>query len=325
MSRVAPSEVTTAAILGMGSVGAGWAALMLAKGIALRAFDPMPDAETRAKRLITGSWPSINNLGQSGLAAPPFDGLRFFETAQEAAAGADVIIEAVPEDLDMKRPVIAAAETAGPEVPILSSAGGIPPSRLQEGCAHPERVLVVHPFNPSHLIPLVEIVPGAQTAPAVVAWARDFARHLGKKPITLNAELPGHMVNRLQFALIREAVACLVNGVASPEDIDAAVRYGLAPRWLLQGALHTVAMAGGPGGMHGILDHAGPAMERWWAPSEGIAIDAPTKDKLAAAAARLNQDAEFAEWAAWRDAELVSVLTRQAEADAQRPGGDAHV
>lgn len=325
MTRVAPSQVTTAAILGMGSVGAGWAALMLAKGIDLRAFDPMPEAEARAKRLITGSWPSLNALGKSALTDPPFGGLQFFETAEEAAAGADVIIEAVPEDLALKGPVIAAAETAGPEVPILSSAGGIPPSRLQAGCTNPDRVLVVHPFNPSHLIPLVEIVPGAATSAPIVAWARGFAEHLGKKPITLNAELPGHMVNRLQFALVREAVACLVNGIATPEDIDAAVRYGLAPRWLLQGALHTVGMAGGPGGMRGILDHAGPAMERWWAPSDGVAIDAATKEKLVAAAAELNQGAAFADWAAWRDSVLVEVLAGQSEADALRPGGDAHV
>ncbi|MEM8729279.1 MAG: 3-hydroxyacyl-CoA dehydrogenase NAD-binding domain-containing protein [Pseudomonadota bacterium] len=319
MTRVAPETVARVAILGMGSVGAGWAALLLARGITVHAYDPGAAAEAKTQALITGAWPSIQALGFSQLDAPPLDNLAFHTDIAGTASGADVVIEAVLENLALKKQVISAAEVAGPHVPILSSAGGLPPSAMQADCQFPGRVLVAHPFNPSHLIPLIEVVPGAHTDADIVDWTCAFLRHLGKRPITIHAERAGHMVNRLQFALVREAIACLVDGVANAEDIDAAVRYGLAPRWLLQGGLHTVGMAGGPGGMGGILDHAGPAMQEWWTPSTDLSLDQATKAKLTEAATELNQGAGFEDWAAWRNSELVSVLNQQARSDATRP------
>lgn len=320
MKPVAPENVSQVAILGLGSVGAGWAALLLAHGAKVRAYDPGTGAPAKAKALIEVTWPSIRALELSGLDTPPLELLSFHKDIAGAAAGADAVIEAVIEDLALKQKVIAAAEVAGPNVPILSSAGGIPPSALQEDCQSPGRVLVAHPFNPSHLIPLVEVVPGAQTDPYVVDWTCGFLRGLGKQPIVINAERPGHMVNRLQFALVREAMACLIDGVASADDIDAAMRFGLAPRWLLQGGLHTVGMAGGPGGMQGILEHAGDAMQQWWRPSEHLTLDDATKAKLTKAATDLNKGADFEDWAAWRDSALVSVLNQQSRSDATRPG-----
>lgn len=318
-----PSSVRTATLLGMGSVGSGWATLLLAKGIRVRAFDPGEKARATAEKLISGAWPSLVKLKLTGEANPPLDQITFYENLDEAALHSDVVIENAPEKLALKQELLKAVDrVTGPDVPVLSSAGGIAPSSLQSGFVHPRRLAIMHPFNPSHLIPLVEIVGGENTAPETVDWAREFALLLGKKPVVVSGEMPGHMVNRLQFALVREAMSCLVDGLATAEDIDTAVRYGLAPRWLLQGGLQTVAMAGGPGGMGGILNHAGAAMEEWWTPRKHLKLTEDVRKKLAEAAKDLSRGKEFEDWAAWRDAQLVDMFNFQAQADWTRPGRD---
>ncbi|MEM9350606.1 MAG: 3-hydroxyacyl-CoA dehydrogenase NAD-binding domain-containing protein [Pseudomonadota bacterium] len=321
MALIDPDSVKSAAIVGMGSVGSGWAALLLARGIHVRAYDTGANAEKNAHMLIEGAWPSLVELGFTNLETPPFESIEFFDTYEDVLKSVDVVFENVPENLELKQKVMGIADArTSPTTPILSSAGGISPTEMQQVCKSPERLVVVHPFNPSHLIPLVEIVPGERTSKEILSWAREFSKRLGKKPITLEREMPGHMVNRLQFALVREAISCLVDGVASAEDIDIAVRFGLAPRWLLQGGLQTVAMAGGPGGMFGILNHAGPAMEKWWEPRGSVKITPGVKEKMVAAAQELSEGAGFEDWVAWRDAHLVSLFSFQAQADADRPG-----
>ncbi|MEM1146176.1 MAG: 3-hydroxyacyl-CoA dehydrogenase NAD-binding domain-containing protein [Pseudomonadota bacterium] len=312
--------VTTTAIIGLGSVGSGWAALMLAKDIKVQAYDPGKDAQAVSQTLIEGAWPSLIALGLTEKPAPPFEDLHFDNSIAAAVLDADVVFENVPERITVKHEVLAAIDAAAPSnALILSSTGGIETTALQSVCQYPERVVVMHPFNPSHLIPLVEIVPGEKTGTQYTDRALAFARAMGKHPILLKREMDGHMVNRLQFALVREAIRCLNEGVASAEDIDAAVRYGLAPRWLLMGGLHTVAMAGGPGGMQGILDHAGHAMEKWWATDAKFKLTPALKEALAEAANGLNQGAAFADWAAWRDQQLVTLLRLQTSADYERP------
>lgn len=310
----------SAAIIGLGSVGSGWAALNLAHEINVRAHDPGEGAFEISKELITQSWPSLRKLGITSQPKPNLEHLAFFEKISETVAGADLVIENVPENIDLKKDVIAQIDAAASsDALILSSAGGISASQLQSVCHHPQRVLVMHPFNPSHLIPLVEVVPGEKTSAEATERALSFARSIGKQPITLKRELNGHMVNRLQFALVRESIRCLMEGVASAADIDAAVRYGLAPRWLLMGGMQTVAMAGGPGGMRGILDHAGPAMEKWWATEAEFSLTTEIKDQLVEAAKTLSDGGDFADWVHWRDEQLVTLLATQANADAKRP------
>src|SRR5947207_14247836 len=153
---------------------------------------------------------------------------------------------------------------ASPDKIILSSTGGIPPTQLQSHCRAPQRLVVMHPFNPSHLIPLVEVVGGELTSEAVIEWAMGFAKYLGKQPIRITAEATGHLTNRLQFALVREAVACLLDGMASHADIDSAVRYGLGRGWSLMGPLLSFHLAGRSGGRSGILDHAADAIVVEW-------------------------------------------------------------
>lgn len=320
MNLIEFSRLTTVAEIGVGTVGASWSALMLANGLSVRAFDPATGAEERATALIWGAWPSLVELGIASTDAPPMERLSFHASIEEAVTGADIVQENTPEALDEKRAVLGRiGAAAGPSALVLSSTGGIMPTELQAFCPQPERFIVFHPFNPTHLIPLVEIVPGRQTAPEVTDWAVGFARFLGKKPVRLNAELVGHMTNRLQFALIREAVRCVVEGVASPRDVDAAVRYGLAPRWMLMGGLQTLHLAGGYGGMQAILDHAGPAIETWWQPGEEVHLTDSVKCALVDAGEELSDNIGVKDWMAWRDSELVSLLRAQDLANSSQP------
>jgi carnitine 3-dehydrogenase len=315
-----PQEIKSVAVIGTGSVGASWAALFLAHDMAVVAFDPGPDAEQRTRDFIEAAWPALVELGVAQAPIPPLQKLSFVATAVEAARAADLVQENTPEKPELKARALAEIDAAAtPDKIILSSTGGIPPSQLQESCRHPERFVVAHPFNPSHLIPLVEIVGGKQTAPEVVEWAVEFARHVGKQPIRLNVEANGHMTNRLQFALVREAVHCLLEGVASARDIDAAVRYGLGPRWTLMGSLLTLHLAGGPGGMKGILDHAGSAIEEWWTPMSQPRLTSEVKQRLVNAAEEASAGQPIAEWTAWRDEQLVDVLKLQAASELREP------
>ncbi len=314
------SSIARVAVIGMGSVGAGWSSLFLARGISVRAYDPGPGAEERARRFIDSAWPALSDLGLVSQAQPPHELLSFHATAAEAATGIDLVQENVYEKPELKAAVLKEIGEAAPDRIIMSSTGGIPPSELQAHCPQPERLVVVHPFNPPHLIPLVEVVGGRQTAPEVIDWAMDFSRWMGKVPIRLNAEAVGHMTNRLQFALVREAVACLVDGMASAQDIDAAVRYGLGPRWTLMGSLLTLHLAGGPGGMAGILDHAGAAIEQWWTPRSMPHLSDPlVKERLVKAGAEVSAGAAIHEWTTWRDEQLVNVLKLQRQSRLNEP------
>jgi carnitine 3-dehydrogenase len=320
MAYVRPQDVRTVAVIGTGSVGASWAALFLAKGMEVIAHDPSEGAEAFARDFVVKAWPALRELGLASEERPPVESLRFVATAAEAARSADIVQENVPEKPDLKARVLREIDAAAaPHKIIISSTGGIPPTTLQASCEHPQRLVVVHPFNPSHLIPLVEVVAGSRTDPAVVDWAMDFALYLGKKPIRVRVEANGHMTNRLQFALVREAVACLVDGIASASDIDAAVRYGLGPRWTLMGTLLTMHLAGGPGGMKGILDHAGAALEEWWTPRSQPQLTEEVKARLVEAAEEVSGHAPIADWIRWRDEHLVDVLKLQHASETSEP------
>lgn len=318
---LAPNAIRSVAVIGTGAVGANWSALFLAKGMDVYAYDPAPTAEQRAKTLIAAAWPALVQLDLTRTAQPPFEKLRFMASAGDAAAQADLVQENTPEKPELKARVLAEVDAAaGPGKIIMSSTGGIPPTTLQVHCTAPERLVVVHPFNPSHLVPLVEIVGGEKTSVEAIDWAMDFARYMGKEPIRLHAEANGHMTNRLQFALVREAVACLLDGIASAKDIDAAVRFGLGPRWTLMGSLLTLHLAGGAGGMRGILDHAGKAIEEWWTPRGQPSLTSDVKDRLVAAGAEVSAGRPVGDWEGWRDRGLVQVIKLQQAGIADEPG-----
>ena len=311
-------QVRSVGIVGTGSVGASWAALFLAYGLDVYAYNPDPAAEAQARAFIRDAWPSLLALLELPAATPvPEHKLAFVETIERLAEASDVLQENVPERPDLKARVLADMDRhAAPSKIILSSTGGIQPSVLQQACAHPERFVVLHPFNPTHLIPLVEVVGGCQTSAQAVDWAMVFARRIGKHPIRLKREAIGHMTNRLQFALLREAVHCLMEGTASAADIDDAVRYGLAPRWTLLGGLLTLHLAGGAGGLKGILDHAGDAIDGWWGDLGSPSMNEETRAKLVQATQEIARQRPVDEWVRWRDEQLPRLLRLQKQMSA---------
>lgn len=320
MAYPEPKSIRKVGLVGAGSVGAGWAALFLAHGLDVVAHDPSAGAEGFARDFVNKAWPALCELGLTSSSEPPHSRMRFVDSIELAVAGADLVQENVPEKMELKESVLSEIDRhTGPEVIIFSSTGGIPPSKLQAVCSKPNRLVVVHPFNPSHLIPLVEVVGGEKTDAAVIAWAMDFVRHLGKQPIQVKLEVNGHMTNRLQMALVREAVACLIDGVASPADIDAAIRYGLGPRWVLMGPLLTMHLAGGPGGMKGILNHAGQAVQEWWTPRSHPELTPEVQARLIKAAGEVSCHAPISEWIQWRDEKLVQVLKLQQSSQGDQP------
>ena len=173
--------------------------------------------------------------------------------------------ESAPERTDAKRALYATLEdTLPPEVVVASSSSGLMMTDLARDLRTPGRFVIGHPFNPPHLIPLVEVVGGERTAPETVVFCVDFYRQIGKHPIHLRKEAPGHLANRLQSALWREAVHAVAEGIATVADVDAAVAYGPGLRWALMGPHLTFHLAGGEGGMTHFMEHLGPANEDWW-------------------------------------------------------------
>ena len=236
------------AIVGTGVIGASWAALYLARGFDVVATDPGPKAEANLRKYINEAWSDLTAIGLSPGASR--DRLIFASSLQGAVAGADLIQENGPERPDFKMKLFADIDDAAPVTSIIaSSSSGITPSVMQSKAKHPERILVGHPFNPPHLIPLVEVVGGAKTSPEYIQRAMAFYASIGKKPILLKKEIPGHVANRLQVALFKEVLYLIEQDVLSVADADAAVSWGPGLRWGIMGPSLQFHLAGGAGGI----------------------------------------------------------------------------
>jgi carnitine 3-dehydrogenase len=263
VSRPAPEEVRTVTCIGAGVIGGGWAAHFLARGYRVVAWDPAADAAERLHHLVGAAWPALTELGLSEGAS--IDNLVVEPDLAAACAAADFVQESAPEDLELKQTLLADIDAATPvDVVISSSTSGYAMSEMQTSCAHPERTVVGHPFNPPYLIPLVEVVGGAATSPETVAWTSDFFRHAGKSVITMDREVPGFIANRLQEALWREALHMVNAGEATVEQIDLSITDGPGLRWPVHGPMLTFHLAGGQGGMAHMLDHFGPSLKSPW-------------------------------------------------------------
>jgi carnitine 3-dehydrogenase len=275
-------KVTHVALVGTGVIGASWATLFLAKGLTVIATDTAPEAEDKLRATVARQWGAMETLGLTPDASQTR--LTFATSLEEAVRDADFIQESGPERLEIKRALYRAMDQAArPEVVIATSSSGILISEVQAACFHrPDRVLVGHPFNPPHLIPLVEVVGGKATSDAAIAAAMDFYAAVGKHPIHLKKEVKGHVANRLQAALWREAFALVRDGVATVADIDAAVAHGPGLRWALLGPFLNLHLSGGVGGLEYVLDHLGPPIESWWADMTEVTIDDELKATLVA-------------------------------------------
>ncbi|MER7558097.1 3-hydroxyacyl-CoA dehydrogenase NAD-binding domain-containing protein [Nocardioides sp. NPDC126508] len=241
-------NVRTLGVVGTGAIGVSWVVLGLEHGLDVVAWDPAEGAEERLRAQV------------------PEGPLRFADGLEDVGAAADLVLESGPERLDVKREIFAALDEAAPaDVLLTSSSSGLMPSTFQDACSrHPGRVLVAHPFNPPHLVPLVEVVGGSATSAEAVEAVLETLRHLGKRPIHIRREVPGHVANRLQAALWREAYHLVDQGIVSVADIDTAIADGPGLRWSLLGPFATQHLSGGPGGLGHVLEHLGPPMVDWW-------------------------------------------------------------
>ena len=302
-----PTAITRAAVLGAGTIGASWTAWFLARGLSVDVWDPRPEAADYVRRYVADAWPAMARLGMAANASP--DAWRFHASPEDAVGNAQFVQENAPERLPIKRDLLARIDTVLPADAILaSSTSGLLMTEMQTGFASAARFAVGHPFNPPHLIPLVEVVGGKDTAPETVRWCLAFYAHIGKRPIWIRKEAAGHLANRLQAALWREAVSAVVTGLASVEDVDTAISAGPGLRWAAMGPHMTFHLGGGEGGMTHMLDQFRPAFEAWWAtmttPELTDAVCQQIIDGVAAEA----KGRSVAELAKDRDAVLLPLL-----------------
>jgi 3-hydroxyacyl-CoA dehydrogenase len=252
------------AVIGTGVIGASWTALFLANGLEVVATDVAPDAEAALNRFVAAAWPALQRLGLASGASQ--SKLSFTAALATAVKNADLVQENGPEKIDFKRTLYKQLdELLPPDVIIASSSSGLTMSEIQSACeTHPERCVIGHPFNPPHLVPLVEIVGGAKTSEETIQRVAEFYTALGKRTVRLNKEVPGHVANRLQAALAREVYHLVAEGVVSVADVDTALSWGPGLRWGIMGQVLLNHLGGGQGGIeHFFKQFTGP-MTAWW-------------------------------------------------------------
>ena len=291
--RPDPEKIRHVACIGAGTIGAGWAAYFLSRGLSVAVTDPGPGAEALLHRIVDGAWPSLEALG---LAAGADRGrLSFVASVAEAVKGAEFVQESAPDRLELKTVLLEEIDRLlPPEVVIASSTSTFLPSALGARCRHPERVIVGHPFAPAHLIPLVEVVGAETTPPEVLDWAVAFYAAIGKRPLRLKKEIQSFIANRLQYAIREEANRLVEAGICDFADIDTAVTQGIGLRWAFMGPAMCAHLGGGKGGLSHYLDHFG------WRGSEA------GKASVIAAVEQIAGKLPIDELEAWRDTNLIA-------------------
>jgi carnitine 3-dehydrogenase len=306
--------ISQIAIIGTGVIGASWSALFLAKSLDVVATDIAPNAEASLKRFIDAAWPALERLGLTPGASP----LRLSFTADlpEAVMGADLVQENGPERIDFKKQLYGQLdELLPPEVIIASSSSGLTMSEIQSGCPfHPERCVIAHPFNPPHLIPLVEIVGGSKTSEETIRRASQFYTALGKRTVRLHKEVPGHVANRLQAALAREVYHLVGESVVSVADVDAALSWGPGLRWGIMGQVLLNHLGGGQGGMEHFLQQFTGPLTAWWKVLGSPQLTPELQQKLIAGVHAEVGTRSIDDLAAERDEVLLGLLELRAKA-----------
>jgi 3-hydroxyacyl-CoA dehydrogenase len=296
------------AVIGAGTIGASWAAAFLARGHEVTAYDPASKGEAFARRFIDNAWPTLQKLGWIVPDADP-GRISFPGGVAATVKGAQFVQESGPEREDAKIALFAEIDAAlPPEVVVASSSSGLLISRVTAKCRHPERCVIGHPFNPPHLIPLVEVVGGEKTSAATITKAMEFYHALGKHPIHIRREVRGHVANRLQAALWREAVHLVAEGVVSVADADAAIAYGPGLRWALMGPHLTFHLAGGEGGMPHFISHLGPAVQSWMDDLGAPRLTEPVQKMIIDGVADEAGARTIADLQRWRDRKLIEIL-----------------
>ena len=300
------------AIVGTGVIGASWAAQYLARGFDVVATDPAPNAEANLRKYVDEAWPVLTSIGLSPGATR--DRLEFTADMKKALAKADFVQENGPERVDFKIGLYADMDAATPpDSLIASSSSSLTMSVIQSKCRHPERCVIGHPFNPPHVIPLVEVVGGAKTAPDAIEAAMAFYRSIGKRAIRLRKEVPGHVSNRLQSALYREVLYLIDQGVLSVADADDAVSWGPGLRWGIMGPSLQFHLGGGTGGIQHFTEHLLPAMEALWKVLGTPDLTSAFRQKLADGVREMAAGRSVAQLADAENEALVGLLHLRAE------------
>lgn len=305
------TAITRVAVVGTGVIGASWAAYFLARGLDVDATDPSPGAEARLREAVAQHWPTLERFGLAEGAS--MERLRFHTTLEDAVREADFVQENGPERLDFKIDLFRRMDAAAPPHAILaSSSSGLTVSGMQSGCANPARVVLGHPFNPPHLIPLVEVIGGEGTSAETVERTLAFYAAIGKRPIHVKREVKGHIANRLQAALWREAFHLVEQGVASVADIDAAIAHGPGLRWAVMGPFMNLHLSGGAGGIAHVLAHLGGPIEDWWKDLGAPTMTAALKQQVAEGVAAELGERPTSELEAARDILLLNLIRAKA-------------
>ena len=314
MSETKP--IRRVAIVGTGVIGASWSAQYLAKGLQVVATDPAPGAENRLRAFVAKAWTALERLGLSPGASQA--NLSFTADLAEALTGVDLVQENGPERLDFKQKLFGQLdELLAPEVIIASSSSGLTMSEIQKGAAaHPERCVIAHPFNPPHLIPLVEIVGGAKTSEETIRRATEFYKSIGKRPVRVNKEMPGHVANRLQSTVQREVYYLVAEGIISAADVDTALSWGPGLRWGVMGNMMLNHLGGGPGGMEHFLEQFAGSLTAWWKTLGSPVLTPEVQKKLIDSVNAEVGSRSIEELAAERDEVLLGLLELRARAEA---------
>ena len=278
MSQSKP--IRRVAIIGTGVIGASWTSLFLAHGLDVVATDVAPGAEAVVKRSVATAWPALQRLGLAPGASQ--DRLSFTPVLTDAVKDADLVQENGPEKIEFKKTLYRQLdELLHPNVIIASSSSGLTMSEIQSACKmHPERCVIGHPFNPPHLVPLVEIVGGAKTSEATIQRAAEFYTSIGQRTVRVNKEMPGHVANRLQAALAREVYYLVAEGVVSAADVDTALCWGPGLRWGIMGNMMLNHLGGGKGGIEHFFQQFSGPMTAWWKTLGSPVLTADVQKKL---------------------------------------------
>jgi carnitine 3-dehydrogenase len=300
-------RVHTVAVVGTGVIGASWATHFLAHGLRVVATDPAEGAEERLRARVDTTWHWLHQQGR--VRERSYAGLHFDADLERAVGDAQFVPENGPEQLDVKQALFARLDTAtSPQVILATSSSGLLISAIQAACVHPQRVIVGHPVNPPHLLPLVEVIGGEGASAETITRAMAFYTEIGKKPIHLQVEVKGHLVNRLQAALWQEMIYLVSTGIASATQVDAAMRYAIGPRWAAQGPFINLHLSGAAGGIRRVLEVLGPAMQSWWKDLGQVTLTPQIIDEIVVSTEYLIAGEDAEHLAARRDAAVARIL-----------------
>ncbi len=281
-------EFSHTACLGAGVIGASWTAQFLASGRSVAVYDPSPKAEKAVRDYIGRAWPAMEELGLTANGTP--DAVSFHTSAAAAVDGAGFVQENVPERVAIKHATFAEIEPVLlKDAIVASSASGLTLSQMQGGWKDPARFVLGHPFNPPHLIPLVELSGNEKTGAGVIDAAERFYDAVGKVTIRVNKEVPGHVANRLQAAVWREAIHLVKEGVANVEDVDKAMWAGPGLRWAAMGPTMLFNLGAGEGGLQSFCDHFTDTFNGWW---DGLGTPYLDEDTIAQLVKGVGEEAD---------------------------------